>query len=80
MAGGATFDLSRNGVWLTSFTLPAVSAANDDSFWSVGNEPGEAYLWYSEPGDDPVPVLRATVEAVASGVSVGGPAGARAAG
>lgn len=72
--GGATFALSKNGVWLTSFTLPAVSAANDESLWSVGNEPGEAYLWRSEPGEAPVPVLRATVKAVASGVSVSAPA------
>ncbi len=71
--GGATFVLSKNGVWLTTYTLPGVSAENDESLWSVGDEPGEAYLWRSEPGEDPAPVLRATVKAVAGGVSVGAP-------
>ena len=72
--GGATFVLSKNGATLTSFTLPAVSATNDESQWSVGNDLGEAYLWQVEPGETPTPILRATVTPLASGVSMNAPA------
>lgn len=71
---GATFSLTRNGSSLTTFTLPAVSAANDESFWSPGNDAGEAYLWHVEAGEEPAPILRATVTAVASGVALSVPA------
>jgi hypothetical protein len=41
-----------------------------ESFWSPGNDPGEAYLWRAEPGESPTPILRATVTPIAAGVAV----------
>jgi hypothetical protein len=67
---GATFTLARDGAVLTSYSLPAVSATSDESLWSPGNEPGEAYLWRVEPGETPTPILRATVTPIATGVSL----------
>jgi hypothetical protein len=70
--GGARFDVFKRHRKLTSFRLPAVSDVNDESFWSVGDQHREAYLWYGEEGEDPVPVLRAFVKPVAAHVTVGG--------
>jgi hypothetical protein len=67
---GATFTIARSGALLTSYSLPAVSATNPESFWSPGNDPGEAYLWRVEPGETPTPVLRATVTPIATGVAL----------
>jgi hypothetical protein len=67
---GATFALAKGGLPLATLTLPAMSATNDESSWSVGNDPGEAYLWRVEPGEAPVPIVRATLTALASGVSL----------
>jgi hypothetical protein len=67
---GVTFTVASNGSVLTTYTLPAVSATSNESFWSPGNDPGEAYLWRAEPGETPTPVLRATVTPVATGVTL----------
>ncbi len=72
VSGGATFTVTRDGSPLATYSLPAVSPTNPESFWSPGNDPGEAYLWYIAPGEANDPVLRFTVVPMASGVSVDG--------
>ncbi len=67
---GVTFTIARSGAVLTSLSLPAVSATSDESFWSPGNDLGEAYLWRAEPGEAPTPILRATVTPIATGVAL----------
>ena len=68
--GGATFVIRKGGDRLVRYRLPKVSDVNDESFWSIGNQRREAYLWYGEEGEDPVPVLRALIKPVGANVSV----------
>jgi hypothetical protein len=68
--GGAGWDVHKRDQLLVTYRLPAVSNDNDESFWSVGDQKREAYLWYGEGGRDPVPVLRAFVRPVGAHVSV----------
>lgn len=68
--GGAGWDVFKHKALLTSYRLPAVSNDNDEAFWSVGDQHREAYLWYGEGGEDPVPVLRAYVRPVGGHVTV----------
>lgn len=68
--GGASLPVYRDGELLTTFTLPPSPAINDETFYSVGNEPGEAYMWYVEPGEANDAVLRVLIIPVAPGVSL----------
>jgi len=68
--GGARWDVYKHKQLLVSYRLPAVSNDNEETFWSVGDQHREAYLWYGEEGGDPVPVMRAFIKPVAGHVSV----------
>ena len=70
VAGGASFTLFRDGQPLTSYSLPAVAPNDPDAQWSVGNDPGEAYLWYAEPGENSEALLRFLVIPQAPGVAL----------
>ncbi|MGH2635952.1 MAG: hypothetical protein ACRDHU_07405 [Actinomycetota bacterium] len=68
--GGATFIVRKGNDQLARYRFPKIAEVNDESFWSIGDQKREAYLWYGEEGEDPVPVLRALVKPVAANVSV----------
>lgn len=68
--GGANFTVYKDNAPYMTYSLPAVAPINDESFWSVGDEPGEAYLWYIEEGEANDAVLRFNIRPVAPGVSL----------
>ncbi|HEY7661442.1 MAG TPA: hypothetical protein VIC58_12690 [Actinomycetota bacterium] len=68
--GGASFTVHKGGAPLVTYNLPATTAVNAESFWSVGDEPGEAYLWYVEEGEADDAVLRALIIPVAEDVTL----------
>lgn len=68
--GGATYIVRRGDKQLVRYRFPNVAEVNDESFWSIGDQGRETYLWYGEEGEDPVPVLRALIDPVAANVSV----------
>jgi hypothetical protein len=70
VAGGANFTIYKDGSPLTSYSLPAVAPEDDEVFWSVGDDPDEAYMWYIEPGETNEAVLRFDIVPVAPGVSL----------
>lgn len=70
VSGGASFTIYKDTSPLVVYALPAVSPVNVETFWSVGDEPGEAYMWYVEEGEANDAVVRFTITPIASGVSL----------
>lgn len=70
VAGGATFTVYQDTAPLTTYALPATSPENPEVAWSVGDDAGEAYMWYAESGEDLEAVLRFTIVPVAPGISL----------
>lgn len=68
--GGASFTVYKDTVPLVVYALPGVSPVNVETFWSVGDEPGEAYMWYVEEGEANDAVVRFTITPIAPGVSL----------
>lgn len=70
VSGGANFTVYKDNVPYVTYSLPAVAPINDESFWSVGDEAGEAYLWYIEEGEVNDAVVRFTIRPVGPGISL----------
>ena len=68
--GGANFTVFKDGAPYMNYSLPSTAPDNDETFWSVGNDPGEAYMWYIEEGEADDAVLRFSIVPVAPGVSL----------
>ena len=78
---GTLMDFTRNGSPLVTLNLHADECAS--GYWTPGDEPGEAWLWWDEDGPtndghheldcgggptEPVPVVRAYVKKAAPGI------------
>lgn len=69
-SGGANFTVYKDNVPYVTYPLPAVAPNNDESFWTVGDEAGEGYLWYIEEGEANDAVVRFTIRPVGPGISL----------